>query len=149
MNSEYLFDKEGSDVEIERLEGLLSEFRIKPVPPSLSRARGVQRSSIFGRYRLAFALSFASLLVVFLAGGVLISRFFNRQLPEYVELDGRAIIREYHDDSPVIDPLPAAATNSARVADRTVKMTATRRRIQRPHTLVAGRLARRHHHARP
>ena len=137
MNSQYLFDKEGSDAEIEQLEGLLSEFRIKPVPPSLSRAIRGRRSSIFGRYRLGFALSFASLLVVFLASGVLISRFLNRQLPEYVELDGHAIIQEYRGDLPVTDPLPAAATNATRIADRTVKINNSLRRIRKSQSLVA------------
>ena len=137
MNSQYLFDKEGSDAEIEQLERLLSEFRIKPVPPSLSRARRERRSSIFGRYKMALALSFASLLVAFLAGGVLISRFVNRQLPAYAELDGRAIIQEYRDDSPLIDPLPAAATNPAGIADRAVKSKHYLRRIRKPQSLVA------------
>jgi cytoskeletal protein RodZ len=38
MNSEYLFSKEGSDVEIERMEDLLSIYRIEPVAPAFNRA---------------------------------------------------------------------------------------------------------------
>ena len=134
MNSEYLFDNEGSDTEIERLEDLLSEFRIKPVPPSLSRAKTKQRRSIFGRYRLAFAVSFASLLVVFLAAGVLVSRLMNRQLPERIKLEKQAIVPEYQNDSPVIDPPTVAAANPVQIVDRTARTKQFPRRIRKTQT---------------
>jgi len=137
MNSEYLFDKEGSDAEIVQLEGLLSEFRIQPVPPSLSRARGEQRRSIFGRYKKAFALSFASLFVVFLAGGILVFRSINRPETERPELDNQAIAQDVRNDSGVIDSPLVDSTDPAQIEHREVKMTSTRRRVQKPHTLVA------------
>ena len=34
MNSEYLFEKKGSDPDIERIEDLLSAYRIEPVAPT-------------------------------------------------------------------------------------------------------------------
>jgi hypothetical protein len=137
MNSEYLFDKDGSDAEIEQLEGLLSEFRIKPVPPSLSRVKGERRSSLFGRYRLGFALSFASLLVLFLASGILVFKSINRPGTERVELDNQAIVQDFRKDSPVIDPPLVDSTPPAQIEQREVKMMSTRRRIQRPRSLVA------------
>ena len=36
MNSEYLFEKKGSDPDIERMEDLLSAYRIEPVAPALA-----------------------------------------------------------------------------------------------------------------
>jgi len=43
MNETYLFDKTGSDSEIEQLEKLLTVYRIEPVFPAFSRAAAVER----------------------------------------------------------------------------------------------------------
>jgi len=63
MNSEYLTNKEGNDFEVEQLEAMLTEFRITPVPPSMSRLAQQERGPIVSRYKLQFALGLSSLVV--------------------------------------------------------------------------------------
>jgi hypothetical protein len=55
MNSEYLFSKKGSDVEIERMEDLLSVYRIEPVPPALKRTVAAEEHSTRQGFRFLFA----------------------------------------------------------------------------------------------
>jgi hypothetical protein len=72
MNVDYLINKDGSDLEIEQLEAMLSEFRIDPLPPSISRIGHQDRQSIFSRFRISFALGLASVCVVLLATGYVV-----------------------------------------------------------------------------
>jgi hypothetical protein len=141
MNTEYLFDKEGSDSEVARLEGLLSEFRINPVPPSLSGAKTEQQRSIFSRYKLAFAVSFASLLVVFLAIGVLVSRLTNRQLPERVELGSGVTNQELRNDQNVIVQSPVSEVDPTQIVERAAKIKTSPRRIRRAQTATVAERA--------
>ena len=55
MKSEYLFSKEGSDDEIERMEALLSVYRIEPVAPALQRAAVAEEHSTRPGFRFLFA----------------------------------------------------------------------------------------------
>lgn len=73
MKSDYLINKEGSDFEVEQLEALLAEFRIDPVPPSMSRIANDERRSIFIRYRLKLVLGLSSLLFTILAAVSIVS----------------------------------------------------------------------------
>jgi len=71
MNGDYLINKEGNDFEVEQLESLLSEFRIDPVPPSMSRIGYQEQRSTFRRFKMSFALGLVSICVVLLAAGYL------------------------------------------------------------------------------
>jgi hypothetical protein len=55
MKSEYLFSKEGSDDEIERMEALLSVYRIESVAPALQRAAVAEEHSTRPGFRFLFA----------------------------------------------------------------------------------------------
>jgi len=71
MNSEYLFEKKGSDPDIERMEGLLSAYRIEPVAPALARAEHVEMPQpAHKRFRFVFAYAgaFAVFAVLITAG---------------------------------------------------------------------------------
>jgi hypothetical protein len=79
MSDTYLFEKEGRDPDIERLEGLLSVYRIEPLPPSLNRAKRevVKKGSLF-RLRFSYALITAALAVVVVSFAILIG-FLNQK----------------------------------------------------------------------
>src|SRR5262245_15932350 len=65
MSNTYLFKKEGRDPDIERLEGLLSVYRIEPIPPSLSRAdQKAVKEGVLPRLRFSYALMTAALVMV-------------------------------------------------------------------------------------
>ena len=75
MSDEYLFDKQGTDGEIERLEKMLSAYRLEPNVPKLPNlAPGETSNRRFGWFRLGYAFAFASLVVV-LAAGVITIQF--------------------------------------------------------------------------
>lgn len=57
MNNDYLWDKKGSDPEIEGLENLLADLRYQPTPPPSI----VQKQLVFEPKRSWFAFSFARL----------------------------------------------------------------------------------------
>jgi hypothetical protein len=68
MNNDYLFEKKGSDAEIELLEAAMSVYRVDPVAPSLSRAAIVEKAGpAFGRFRSLFPHAFAFGLFAVLA----------------------------------------------------------------------------------
>lgn len=72
MNREYLFSKEGSDDEIERMEDLLSVYRIAPVAPALKRAAAAEEHSTRPGFRFLFAYigvigSLAAVVIVAIA----------------------------------------------------------------------------------
>jgi hypothetical protein len=59
MNNDYLFEKTGSDENIEELEDLLAVYRIDPLPPALARAESSAETT--GPHRLfGFLLSHAT-----------------------------------------------------------------------------------------
>ncbi|REJ77700.1 MAG: hypothetical protein DWQ47_15125 [Acidobacteria bacterium] len=108
MNNDYLWDKKGSDPEVESLESLLTEFRAVPeaVPPAAEIPE--QKTSVAGALRMAFAsLSFASVAIV--AAGLF---FFGSafQQPQAVSIDldgaGRTAASEIP-DSPSLTVSPA------------------------------------------
>ena len=59
MNNEYLWSKTGSDAEIEKLEGLLGEFRFGEDPPELPATNIIPVARVSKR-RWVFGLSFAT-----------------------------------------------------------------------------------------
>jgi hypothetical protein len=68
MNNDYLFEKKGSDEEIEQIEAALSVYRVDPVAPSLSRAAIIEKPGpALGRFRSLFPHAFAFGLLVVLA----------------------------------------------------------------------------------
>jgi hypothetical protein len=71
MSDEYLFQKEGSDREIEKLEDLLSVYRIEPAVPKLSRSEFAPKRNVgFGWFRLSYAVAFATFAFVLVIGGI-------------------------------------------------------------------------------
>jgi hypothetical protein len=75
--SEYLWDKTGEDEEVERLEGLLSEFRHRPRPlelPAEARGREVVPSRAPRVFRPAWLAVAAALLLAVLAGALFVIR---------------------------------------------------------------------------
>lgn len=71
MSDAYLFEKEGNNIEIERLEDLLSVYRIEPVVPMLANpVAETDTASRFGWLRLGYAVAFAALAVTLVSSGI-------------------------------------------------------------------------------
>lgn len=71
MSDAYLFEKEGNNIEIERLEDLLSVYRIEPVVPMLANpVAETDTGSRFGWLRLGYAVAFAALAVTLVSSGI-------------------------------------------------------------------------------
>lgn len=65
MSDQYIWDKTGSDAEIEALEDLLGSMRYVPVPaPELPVARAKRFSSSFWKISLGFAVPAAAMTIV-------------------------------------------------------------------------------------
>lgn len=83
MSDAYLFEKEGNDSEIERLEDLLSVYRIGAVVPMLATpATETNPVSRFGWFRLGYAVAVAALAVTLVSSGV----YFRYLRPANVEM---------------------------------------------------------------
>jgi hypothetical protein len=108
MSDEYLFEKQGTDAEIEKFEELLSAYRLSPVVPKLARAKGGKTSgSVFNWFKLSYAVAFASLLIV-CAGAVLSIR--------YVYQVNREVTAARPVDTPEIDRMVLTSANSEQAA---------------------------------
>jgi hypothetical protein len=66
MNDEYLWNKTGTDADIERLEKALQAFRFEPSePPALpAKVMPLPERRSFSFFKLGFALAFAAALIV-------------------------------------------------------------------------------------
>jgi hypothetical protein len=67
MNETYLFDKTGTESEIEQLEKLLTVYKIEPVAPSIVRARLSESKPVLG-FRMIFGGVFALATLVLSLG---------------------------------------------------------------------------------
>ena len=86
MSDQYLFEKQGSDAEIERLESLLAAYRIEPIAPQLNEPeRSVSKPGIFAWFRMGYAVAFAAVVVV-LGTAVVTVRYFDRAEREVVAI---------------------------------------------------------------
>ena len=130
MSDEYLFEKAGNDVEIERLEGLLSTYRIEPIVPRLARTEVATTPTVrMSWFRLGYALAFASLVIVL--GGTLVAvRYLGRVNREVVAVSPA--------ETPEIDrSFVAPATGDRASADEPVTATEPPAEIKRAKTYVA------------
>ena len=153
MNSEYLFEKKGSDPDIERMEDLLSAYRIEPVAPALARAelKEVATPSA-GRFRFVFAYAgaFAVFAVLITAAVLTIGKFRNQNV-EVTAVSPAVVISDPRPSDVVTSTPPAVVSAQANPADkreplppRTVK-PATIRAVQfakyvRPRSAVKPKL---------
>ena len=68
MSDEYLFEKQGSDGEIEKLENMLSVYRIEPAAPKLPTAADEKKlNGRFSWFKLGYAFAFATVVIVLFA----------------------------------------------------------------------------------
>ena len=111
MNEEYLWDKTGSDAEIEGLENALMAFRYKPVePPALpAKAFSLAENPRRNWFKLGFAVAFAAAVIA-----VVPAVWFlvpNRSVvTETVKtVDPVPVVVKNNDDGAKVEALPAEA----------------------------------------
>jgi hypothetical protein len=152
MNSEYLFSKEGSDDEIERMEALLSVYRIEPVAPTLQRAAVAEEHSTRPGFRFLFAYigvigSLAAAVIVAIA----VVTWQDRKLVELTAISpavvispvttGDNLVSEYPSDGPIAVPAQTTPGPDRRAAIRTSYTRTSRSfsKLQR-HVAIAPKL---------
>ena len=121
MSDKYLFEKEGTDPDIEGFEQLLSVYRIEPIVPSFSRAneQSVKRPTLF-RIMFVYAVPVAAVAML-TVGLVFMGGYFNlvRRDPSATAFMKTA--------SPDLNVDPFATTLPVRTDDEN---TGTRFRVQ-------------------
>jgi hypothetical protein len=126
MSDKYLFNKEGSDPDIELFEGMLSAYRIEPVAPSLSRANlKPVRSRGLLRFRLSYIPAVAALFLVMIGAGV-VTRFFGHREIEITASSAPEVVMIEPDSS--VASLPAVYAGKDSEPTIPVKGLANRRR---------------------
>ena len=137
MNDEYLWNKAGSDAEIEGLENALKAFSYTPTAPPEFRAKTLmpETEPRGNHFRFGFALAFASLAAVIVLGAWFLIP--NTNIPVT------------HDSAKAVEPQPAAALRADALPAATiglptqeytptiVKAHETYRRVAKPITPVA------------
>jgi hypothetical protein len=84
MNSEYLFSKEGGDDEIERIEDLLSVYRIEPIAPAFNRTVAADEHST--RPGFGFLLTYIGVIGTLAAIVIIVITVITWQLGKPVEV---------------------------------------------------------------
>jgi len=130
MKSEYLFSKEGSDDEIERMEALLSVYRIEPVAPALQRAAVAEEHSTRPGFRFLFAYigvigSLAVVAIIFIS----VLTWQNGKSVDVTAISPAVVISpvtagddsvsEYPSDGPIAVPAQTTPRSDRRAAIRT------------------------------
>lgn len=78
MNNDYLWEKKGSDAEIEGLEDLLSGFKYQPVePPMLSPVLVLNEPARMPWWKFSLAFAVPACLLVAITVGFLVTRLGN------------------------------------------------------------------------
>lgn len=147
MSDDYLFDKHGTDAEIERLESLLSAYRLIPVVPEIEGdAKAKEAGSRFRYFRFAFAAAFASLVFV-IAAWVISLTYLDRSAPELSAVRPVATPEQdrIFNGAATIDPTAVDGPSTATLVEpriatpnknRAIK-TSFRRQLRSPGTVAA------------
>ena len=120
MNSEYLFEKKGSDPDIERMEDLLSAYRIEPVAPALARTEHVempQRAHKRFRFVFAYAGAFAVFAVLITAAVLTVGKFRNQNV-EVTAVSPAVVISDPRPSDVVTGTPPAVVSAQANPTDK-------------------------------
>ena len=147
MSDEYLFEKQGSDRDIEQLESLLSVYRIEPVAPKLSRtAQDESSNGRFGLFKLSYSFAFASLVLAFAAAAATF-QFLDRSNREVTavspvetpEID-RSFVAPSKTDRSAIDPPTVKSETMADTGRVSRQIPVALRRLRKPaaNNFVAG-----------
>ena len=132
MSDAYLFEKEGNDSEIERLEDLLSVYRIEAAVPMLPKpVAGTDTSSRFGWFRLGYGVAFAALAVTLVSSGIYLRylRPANVEVTAISPIETPAVERDF--GAPTGLDRAAASEPDATPADDTTAKPMPVRKIAR------------------
>jgi len=120
MNSEYLFEKKGSDPDIERMEDLLSVYRIGPVAPALARAELTEITTpAASRFRFVFTyVSVLASFAVLLTAAVWTIGKFRNQSVELTAVSPAVVISDPRPADVVPSTPPAVVSAKANPAEK-------------------------------
>ncbi|HYJ90969.1 MAG TPA: hypothetical protein VEV84_06660 [Pyrinomonadaceae bacterium] len=131
MRHKYLFEKEGSDPEIERLEELLSVYRIDPVVPSFGRVLNhAKPATTFSKLRLLITYgsvgAFAAITLAVVMGTI----WLNRQPENVVALNPAEIVPMEVIDTMTVPDQPDSLARDDKNPSRRVFEISKARHIQ-------------------
>jgi hypothetical protein len=143
MSDEYLFEKQGSEPEIERLERLLSDYRIQQrVPRIIGDERVATTKGWFSWFQFGYALAFASVGIV-VAGSIFAVRYVESTGSEVTAVRAvetpeteRRLVAPATADQAMVDPPQTANNNGPATAPVMTRQPVKRSSRQR--SFVAG-----------
>ena len=139
MSDEYLFEKQGSDGEIEKLESLLSVYRIEPVVPKLPTAvLDKTLNGRFGWFKFSYGFAFATLVLIF-AAAVTTLQFLDRSAREVTSISpvetpeiDRPFVAPSNADQAAIDRPTTINETTAEIKNLTRPMPVALHRSRKP-----------------